>query len=463
MLLVIDLLGGAKTLLTFLLVLSVLVTVHEWGHFIVAKLCGMRVEDFSLFFGKRLIRLGVRNGTEYNIRSVPLGGFVKIAGMEPDDLSNGTPLLESLKQSRDKLGWGSAKRSAKLLRGLSTETLAEIDMEQLSPRALEAVEQAVENGLLTPDGKAELRMLLVGATLNADEQRYLEAVLAADDYQTDPHSYNQKPLWQRAAVIFAGPFMSILFGYVLFCTLGFTSGLPEAEKIKNIVGEVSANKPAEKAGLKKGDRIIQMNSVPIRDGEQMVEIIHNSIDKPLHLIVLRGKDTLQMNATPYGEVATVLEKDKPITKRIGRLGFQVVADTVLKRYSVVESVRRGTIIIVRSVQLMFISLFSSHIRDSVGGPVAIVGQVHEARQEGTVYVFILAASLSISLGIINLFPIPIMDGGQLMLLAVEGIRRRKLSSREVYTAQMFGLSIILTLFVLVMYNDISRYFPHGKP
>src|SRR5579871_4546113 len=109
--------GTLKSAGTFLAVLSVLVLVHEWGHFIVAKLCGMRVEDFSLFFGKRLIRLGVRNGTEYNIRSFPLGGFVKIAGMEPDDISNGAALLQP----------GNSSRPGRILSGLNEETLAEID------------------------------------------------------------------------------------------------------------------------------------------------------------------------------------------------------------------------------------------------------------------------------------------------------------------------------------------------
>src|SRR5215831_3409202 len=97
-----------RSALYFIAVLSVLIIVHEWGHFIVAKLCKMRVEDFSLFFGKRLIRLGERNGTEYNIRTIPLGGFVKIAGMEPDDLVSGTEVLRPR----------GAKGKAPILRGL---------------------------------------------------------------------------------------------------------------------------------------------------------------------------------------------------------------------------------------------------------------------------------------------------------------------------------------------------------
>src|SRR5215468_5988899 len=99
-----------KSALYFLAVLSVLVIVHEWGHFIVAKLCKMRVDDFSLFFWKRLVRLGARNGTEYNIRTIPLGGFVKIAGMEPDDISNGAPIFKRSSEKTDE--------TPKMLQGL---------------------------------------------------------------------------------------------------------------------------------------------------------------------------------------------------------------------------------------------------------------------------------------------------------------------------------------------------------
>ena len=133
-----------KSAFYFLAVLSVLVVVHEWGHYIVAKLCKMRVDDFSLFFGPKLIRLGKRNGTEYNIRSVPLGGFVKIAGMEPDDISNGAPIFK-----RRHLP-GRRVREEKILSGLGEEALEGIERENVSDKIREIVEEAVgSNGKLT--------------------------------------------------------------------------------------------------------------------------------------------------------------------------------------------------------------------------------------------------------------------------------------------------------------------------
>src|SRR5437868_5725675 len=119
-----------KSALYFIAVLSALVIVHEWGHFFVAKLCKMRVDDFSLFFGPRLLCLGKRNGTEYNIRSIPLGGFVKIAGMEPEDLNRGTTTLRSN-------GTGT------FLIGLSEETLNSIQADQVSDQVKDSVDRAV--------------------------------------------------------------------------------------------------------------------------------------------------------------------------------------------------------------------------------------------------------------------------------------------------------------------------------
>jgi regulator of sigma E protease len=447
--------GTLKSAGTFLAVLSVLVLVHEWGHFIVAKLCGMQVDEFALFFGPRLVRLGVRNGTEYNIRSIPLGGFVKVAGMEPDDISNGAPLFKR----RGNDDTYAANTSTTYLRGLSEEAMAEVNFQRVSERVQQMVEQAVDkHGELKSESKAELRALLAGTSINADEHRYIEAVLAADSYVPDPNGYNQRPIWQRAAVIFAGPFMSLFFGYALFCVMGFTTGLPDPDRTHTlpIVEQTIAGKAADKAGIKAGDKILQIDDTPITDGKQMVDIIRNSINKPLHLQVERDKQTLAFTVTPYSDEDQEIVNGKTVTKTVGRIGFAPKLDMVLQRYTPAESVKRGTIFITNYISLTLKTLFSKHVRENIGGPVAIASQIHEARKDGPVAVLLIAAMLSVSLGIINLFPIPILDGGHLLLLGIEAVRRQKLSTREVHVAQMFGLSIIGALFVFVMFNDIMR-------
>src|ERR1051325_4223693 len=144
-----------KGLVSLLLILSVLVIVHEWGHFIVARLFGMRVEEFSLFFGKVLVRLGKRNDTEYNIRAIPLGGFVRIAGMEPDDVSGGRPLLEVIRHPRR--GERDEEAMEAVIRQLDTDTMAGIDAANVSASVRGLVRDAVgPDGRLTPQGRADL-------------------------------------------------------------------------------------------------------------------------------------------------------------------------------------------------------------------------------------------------------------------------------------------------------------------
>lgn len=441
-----------RSALYFIAVLSVLIIVHEWGHFIVAKLCKMRVEDFSLFFGKRLIRLGERNGTEYNIRTIPLGGFVKISGMEPDDISNGAPIFPAL--SRAKRAEVSVDPD-KMLQGLDEEALNAVNFDNVSPRIYTVAEEAVGNdGRLTDNGREELQSLLASTAINADEHRYLEALLSAQAALPDPSGYNQKPIWQRALTIFAGPFMSIFFGYVLFCVMGFTTGLPDLSRIA--IGTLIEGKPAYRAGLRPGDQIVAINGVKVSDWDSMVKPIHDNPGHPIRMTIQRNGASRDYTVTPEAEPIEVVENGKKVKKAEGRLGFS--PGMAWKLYSPAAAVKQGTLIVYYEVTGTLRSVFSRHASENVGGIIAISGQIHRDSQEGPKNVLFTAALLSVSVGLINLFPIPILDGGHLLLLLVEGIRRRKLSSREVYAAQMVGLSIIGVLFVLVMYNDIHHLF-----
>lgn len=443
---------GLKTAFYFLAVLSVLVIVHEWGHFIVAKLCRMRVEDFSLFFGKVLYRIGERNGTVYNIRAIPLGGFVKIAGMEPEDLHPATPVLPC----REAPG---RRRTEKFLQGLNPDALSAIHADNVSDRVRQAVQDAIgPDSLLTDTGRQELQTLLHSTGINSDEHRYIEAILGARPQPPDPDGYNQKPIWQRAAVIFAGPFMSLMFGYALFCVMGFTTGLPmpDFENPTNVVERVSPDKPGARAGLRQGDQIIEINGRPITQGRQMIETIHRSAGVPLTLKVRRGAETLTLNVVPEpGEIEDE-QNGRVVKKKVGLIGFIPRPVVEWKRFGVADSIATGTRLIYVQLTETPKILFSKRVKDNVGGPVAIVSKVHEDSQEGPRHVLFTAALLSVSLCIFNLLPIPVLDGGHLMLLFIEFVRRRKLSTREVYAAQMLGLSIIGALFLLVTYNDIAR-------
>jgi regulator of sigma E protease len=217
--------------------------------------------------------------------------------------------------------------------------------------------------------------------------------------------------------------------------------------------------PADKAGLQPGDRIVGINGVSIHNGAGMVDLIHNSPGRPLQIKIVRDNVPIDLNITPNADQTEEKVNGKIVKKTIGHIG--ITPDWGWKRYTPAESIRRGTRFIYNNITMTLVTLFSRNVRDNVGGPIAIASQIHHDTKAGPRQVMLTAAFLSVSLGIINLFPIPILDGGHLVLLAVEGIRRRKLSSREVYASQMVGLSIIVVLFVLVMYNDIVRLIVHN--
>ena len=445
-----------RSLFYFVAVLSILVLVHEWGHFFVAKWFKMRVDDFSLFFGPRLLRLGVKNGTEYNIRSIPLGGFVKIAGMEPEDLA--API--NLPPSRDSL---DQRKREIALHGLTDEAFQNITLDRVSERVRNVAADAIgEDSRLTESGKADIHVLLNGQTINEDEQRFLEAVLHTASFRPDPNGYNQKPLYQRALTIFAGPFVSLAFGYLLFCVMGFTVGLPDRVESLPVIDTPSKGKPAAMAGLKSGDRILSVNAVPVgNDFEKLRGLIQDSGGKPVTLLVERKKAQQTYTITPYGEDG---ENDKGQKEKRWRLGFVPAGKIHFARLSPLASIKKGSDLIKAQVLgTMHIFQHPSEAKENVGGIITIGRIIDQNSREGIAHVLLTAGMLSISLGIMNLLPIPVLDGGHLLLLAVEGIRRRKLTSREVYAAQLVGASIIALLFVFVMYNDISRWLFPPKP
>lgn len=392
-----------ETALTFIIILSVLVVVHEWGHFIIARLFRIRVDEFSLGFGPRAIRLGQRGDTEYNVRWVPLGGYVKIAGMDPDE--------EPFLRARDKIAGRDREPDLPLV---------------------------AEN---TPD-RAE-----------TDAQ----ALRDAED------GFYSKPLWQRSLVIFAGPFMSFVLGYVVLCSLGITVGLPFLPTDK--VDAVTPNSAAQHMGLRSGDTVVQIGNTPIHNGDQMVDIIHSSLGKPLAVTVLRNGARVVLHGTPQVENGP---DGKPITlkgKEQGFLGFSPVFG--YKRVSLRESIHLGNMVTVSWFE-MIKGLIAHHnfsqLRQSAGGPIFMAEMTKTAVKEGPIDVLLLLGQLSMSLALFNLLPIPILDGGHLLEFAIEKIRSgRRMTPEQKQNFMLAGLAVIGVLFVLIMFNDVLRTVHHQFP
>ena len=463
---------------TLLIILSILVVAHEWGHFIVARLCGIRVDDFSIGFGKRLFRICKRGDTEYNVRILPLGGFVKIAGMEPDE----APLVAA----KDRV-------------------LGKPNPSDPDSKGLPLITENIGDGVP----------------------------------YTSPDGFYSKPLWQRSLVILAGPVMSFLFGYIAFCLMGWTVGIPSG-KVLSRIGMVSPGGEGQRIGLRTGDVITAINGQPISDGKQMIAVINGSLGKTLTLNVKRGDEMLTKTATPQ----TAMENDKPVIRTEviapgtagSALGLEA-GDTVLlvakdkvtsadqvagflranagkavnllvsrstsddsiplhgtlpadlsasalptlnshhigvlkiqpsseiKHLSFGESVAAGT----NATLSIFAHLGEmvrqpSQIKDNTGGIIFMYQVTNVAVKNGLVEEVAIMAQLSISLAIFNLLPIPILDGGHLLTFFLEWVRRgKRLTDQQQQAFLMTGLAIIGVLFVLINSHDIIRTITHQVP
>lgn len=349
--------GYAVSLPILVVLLGILVLVHEMGHYIAAKRAGMRCDEFAFGFGPKIAHLFNRGETEFNIRAFPLGGFVKIVGMEPGD------------------------------------------------------EQ--------PDG------------------------------------YNSAPKLKRAGVVFAGPLMSLLFGYFVFLLIGFIWGFPTATS--KIAG-VSKDTPAARAGLLKGDEILSINGKKYADGEEMKHAIQTSDGKELALVINRAGKAVTVKATP-----------KHLDPEQGGYQLGILLDKKIEHPGVIKSLKLGTQQTYEIASNMVKTLFSKQIKKEVGGIVAIGYMTNDMVKQGAMAVIFELAALSLMLGIVNLIPWPVLDGGHLLYLAidsiVEKVRGKRLAPETWLTIQTIGVVVIISLAIFLVYFDIARIksgtFPRG--
>ncbi len=459
---------------TLLIILSILVVAHEWGHFIVARLCGIRVDDFSIGFGKRLFRIGKRGDTEYNVRMLPLGGFVKIAGMEPDE----APITHA--------------------KGKVFGQSADSD----------------------PD---------------AGEIPLLAENLGEHAPYTGPDGFYSKPLWQRSLVIFAGPLMSFVLGYVVFCLMGVTTGIPTGNTL-NKVAMTAPGGEGQRIGLRIGDVITTIDGKPVSSGEQMIDLIHGSANKPITLTVQRGNETFTKTAVPKPALdddkkpvlsidtlkpegltnlglrpgdqiaqingtdvasasqaqtllrqasgkpvdmvvlrhleevhlkglvpATVAQNAPAIRERaIGLLNIIPVKE--IKRVGLREAFLYGNKTVGDTFLGLAYLIHHREVQKAAGGIIFMYQATGLAVKSGLPDVVQMLASLSISLAIFNLLPIPVLDGGHLLTFFIEWVRRgKRLTDQQQQAFLMTGLAIIGVLFVLIMSNDILRTVHHQLP
>ena len=350
------------TIFSFVAVLGILIFFHELGHFLVARLLGVGVEKFSLGFGPKLF--GKKIGrTDYIVSVLPLGGYVKMVGEEP----------------------------------------------------------------------------------NAD-------ISPADI----PISFTHKHVFKRILIVAAGPFFNFFLAIIIFFGIFQIHG---SLILEPVIGDVNEGLPAHQAGLQKDDQIIEINGLAIKSWEEMAGIITDSKGRSLDLTIRRGESTFAVNLIPNQISATNIFGEE-IKRYV--IGIQSSGNTFVKELNPFQAISESIIQTWKISKLVVISIVKmiqgSLSVKNMGGPIMIAEMAGEQAREGAANLIFFIALLSINLGILNILPIPVLDGGHLIFFFIEAATGRPVSIRVREIAQQAGIFILILLMIFVFYNDISRIF-----
>lgn len=363
--------GFLQVAVAFLLVLTVVVFIHELGHFLVARWCGVKVTTFSIGFGKEIFGFFDRQGTRWRFAWIPLGGYVKFMD---DENAASQPSGETLEQ-------------------------------------------------MTPEERAG--------------------------------SFHHKPLWQRAAVVAAGPIANFILAVLIFAVWFSAFGVRTLEPR---VDSVLAESAAQAAGFTKGDLIVAINQEPIESFSDVQRHVMTSGGREMVFDVDRAGTKLSLTVVPKLTVQKDIGGDEIKAYLIGVKPVVSKDAVTVHRPGVVEATglacQRTWSIITTTLTYLSDVIIGRQPADQLGGPVRIADLAGKVAKNSWQDLIFLTAFISVSIGLINLFPIPLLDGGHLMFYAIEAVRRKPLSEKSQELGFRIGLAVVLSLMIFATYNDL---------
>lgn len=446
--------------LVFILVLGGMIVIHEFGHFIVAKLFGIRVDVFSIGFGKRLI--GFKKGdTDYRVSLIPLGGYVKMAGENLDEQRTGAAYEFMSKPRWQRFLVAVAGPVMNVLTAFTIiAVLAMIHFETEAYRTWPAQINAVEPD--SPAEKAGIRRGDVIVKIDGEDNpvwRDVEDAILVNPGQTIPVTVKRNDQTIDLSLqVAARPFEQEEIGYA-----GFKPDFgPDA---KLVVRRVVKDKPATQAGLQPGDQIIAVNNKPVEQSlygnADVINAIRESNGQPVTLTVKRDDQAVNLTAAPLmddGQYRLGFESELAnVQKIVTQLG-----PIEAMKFSLDEN-KRILKLTWKAISQMFAGQRSPG--KTLTGPIGILSITQEATERGAWYVFNLMALLSLNLGIFNLLPIPVLDGGLIFMLILEsilGVFGIPLSLRVKERMMQVGFVALILLMGFVIFNDIAKKFPSSS-
>ncbi|MBM7619021.1 regulator of sigma E protease [Bacillus tianshenii] len=418
-----------NTVIAFIIIFGVLVFVHELGHLVFAKRAGILCREFAIGFGPKVFSFK-KQETVYTIRLLPIGGFVRMAGEDPE-------VIEV------KPGYHV---------GLMFDAKGEVN------------KVVINNKDKYPDAKIieveyadlERELIIRGYELNEEEtlkdykvSKESYFVMDGQEIQNAPfdRQFGSKTLMQRTLAIFAGPMMNFILAFFIFAFLGMVQGYYINEAV---IGELAPDGAAQASGLQQGDKVLAINDESVSTWEEVVKIIQVNANEELLFLIERDGQSMNIPVTPKsdkaenGEERGVIGVFMPTEKSF--LG--AIPNAATETYTWTKEIITG-------LGKLITGQFSI---DMLSGPVGIYKSTEVVAESGIFLLMRWTAVLSINLGIINLLPIPALDGGRLMFFAAEAVRGKPIDRHKEGLVHFIGFALLMLLMLVVTWNDIQKFF-----
>ncbi|MGI2327192.1 RIP metalloprotease RseP [Planococcus sp. YIM B11945] len=417
-----------ETVIAFIIIFGALVFFHELGHFLFAKRAGILVREFAIGMGPKI--LGITKGeTIYTLRLLPVGGYVRMAGEDLDTIHI---------QAGHRVG---------IL--LNKEGLAEkviMNQKTMYPEILflEVEEADLDKELFIKGYDEDEKLVRINVARDAViEENGKETILAPFDRQFD-----SKHVGHRFMTILAGPLFNFILAFFIFTALGLMQGIPTNEPV---VTEVTEESPAAEAGMQNGDLVTAIDGKSIGSWDELVNTVQVNAGTPLEFNVERGGEELDLTITP--------EVSEESPEKVGVIGVLYKSPVEKNFFGSFAYGAEQTVFWFKEIfRLLGMLVTGQFTIDALSGPVGIYKTTEEVAKYGVYTLMSWAGMLSINLGIMNLLPLPALDGGRLMFFILEAVRGKPVDRQKEGMVHFVGIMLLMLLMIVVTWNDIQRFF-----